>query len=128
MAGLDEGGRGVKLRAGLPKSNGLVVEADSLCSDPSQVMTVIATVKVDDIVHHVATDSQTAVLRILNIEPAGDQAMKMLRKAYEKRTGQAALPGIDEPEDGGVDPSTIPDDEDPGNVIEPEFTGGRRRG
>ena len=87
---------GTKLRAGLPKDNGLAPIADELVKDTSQLIVGVVTLGVEDIVNHVKADTQTVVTRISRIEADlnADEAtavLAILSAAQERRTGKTPM-------------------------------------
>lgn len=113
-----------KITATLPEgdSNGLEAISRRLIDDPREVHVVVALMDCKQTTTDNDTGAVVPTARIRHIEPiAGDDkdvAVRMLRRALERRTGKTELPfdmeqeldelleAVDLPDIDGVDPST----------------------
>lgn len=100
--------RGVRLRGGLPESNGLAPLADDFVDNTSKIHYGVATLKTAAVTHNTENDSKTASIKILGLEvelTKEEQAavQLILERARVRRTGEAPLFDIDNlPADPGV--------------------------
>lgn len=85
-----------KIKATLPKDNGLDPLNGLACHDPQRKFLVVAVIETDKITTDVDTGLQEATVRLRTIEPIvtddAGRAEQLLRRAREKRTGQEELP------------------------------------
>lgn len=111
----DASGYAVRLTARLPKAaaNGLAAWANALATDPRRVRVAVIAFDTARVIDDIDTGTDTAVVRILRVEPLTDSAAKSAQKlllaASTKRTGET-LPGMDEFEAWATD-GTDPDDD-----------------
>ncbi len=107
----------VKITSKLPEgtANGLVTLWRHLIDQPSDAVVVVAILDTKQLTTEIDDGEVTPTARILSIEPIGGpdskEARRLLRRAYEKRTGENTLPldlekAIDSIGDFVVDPDT----------------------
>lgn len=92
--------RGVRLRGGLPESNGLTPLAEDFVENSSKVHYAVATLKTAAVTHNTENDSKTASVKILGLEvdlTKEEQAavQLVLERARVRRTGEAPLFDVD---------------------------------
>lgn len=108
MATANEERNGVRLRGGLPESNGLSPLSTELIKDKSRLVSIVAVVRVAAINHNVENDSRTASLKIVSLEAdltdeERSQIDLILDRARVRRTGEESL----------FDPSDAPESPTP---------------
>lgn len=87
---------GVRLRGGLPASNGLAPLSETLIGDTSKVIYFVASARVATVIHNTENDSKTASMKLLGLEadllPSEISAIQLvLDRARSRRTGEAPL-------------------------------------
>lgn len=87
---------GLRLRGGLPESNGLAPLAEGLIRDTSQITYLVASVRCAAVTHNTENDSKTASMKLLSLE--ADLIEEEIRaiqiildRARVRRTGEASL-------------------------------------
>lgn len=96
MAPKDDTRNGVRLRGGLPESNGLSPLATSLVKDETRIVYLVAAVRVAAVTHTIENDSRTASLKIITLEAdltdeEQQEVQLILDRARVRRTGEEAL-------------------------------------
>lgn len=88
-----------KLGGALPKGagNGLDAIAQQLISEPNQIRVAVVLFDCSKVVHDTDTGDQVPTARVRRIEPITDETdgqrlRQVLRRAWERRTGQDVLP------------------------------------
>lgn len=92
----DEARNGLRLRGGLPDSNGLSPLAGELIKDKTRLLSFVGVMRVAAITHNVENDSRTASMKIVSIEAdlideERDQINTVLERARVRRTGEEPL-------------------------------------
>lgn len=130
MADENEQRFGVRLRGGLPSSNGLTPRAEELCDETTSVVFGVVSMRVAAVTHSIEKDTRTASMALLGVEcqltPEEVDTVKLIMdRARVRRTGQAPLfDNADMPENPRALLSAVPDGPAPAK----KTTRPRRRG
>ena len=90
--------KAVKLSGVLPEgdANGINSLARDVLDDPEALHLVIAVISTDHITHSVRDGESQPTMRFMRIESVGEQdsaeALRLMKRAYGRRTGQEMLP------------------------------------
>lgn len=92
----DKSRNGVRLRSGLPESNGLAPIATNLVKDKTQIVWFCGAMRTAAITENVENDSRTASMKIISIEAdftdeERTQLQLILDRARVRRTGEEPL-------------------------------------
>lgn len=106
---------GVRLRGGLPASNGLSTRAEELCDETTTIVFGVTTMRVATVTHNTENDSRTASMKLLAVEcnllpEEADVVKLIIDRARVRRTGESPLfdhAGM--PEDPQAMLSAVPD-------------------
>lgn len=106
---------GVRLRGGLPASNGLSPRAEELADETTTIVFGVVTMRVAAVTHNTENDSRTSSMKLLaletQLEPAELEVVRLIiDRARVRRTGeQPMFDHAGMPEDPQALLSAVPD-------------------